>query len=101
MKAKFYCIKKGTQHQFYVYADGMEYYLFSEEYRKGVANFFSRPLTYDEVTNFSKAKRNFQIMNTMKKIPLYVRYVEKYYGLTLTNKSLKKANSEKYNKACA
>ena len=101
MKTKIYCIEQNGKHQFYVSANGQEYYLFSEDYRKGVATFFSKPQIYDEAINFSKAKRNFYVMNTMKKIPSYVRYIEKYYGIVLTNKGQKRANNEKYSRVYA
>ena len=101
MKTKIYCIEQNGKNQFYVSANGQEHYLFSENYRKGVGNFFSRPLTYDEATDFSKAKGNFYVMNTMKKLPSYVRYIEKYYGIILTNKGQKRASNEKYSRACA
>ena len=101
MKTKIYCIQENGKHQFYVSAYGNDYYLFSQDYRKGVENFYSKPQTYDEATNFSKAKRDFSIMNTMKKIPSYVRYIEKYYEIILTNKSQKRATTNKYSRAYA
>lgn len=101
MKTKIYCIKHNGKRQFYVSAYGNDYYLFSQDYRKGVENFYSKPQTYDEATNFSKAKRDFSIMNTMKKIPSYVRYIEKYYEIILTNKSQKRATTNKYSRAYA
>ena len=98
MKAKIYCIRQNDKQLFYVSKNGKDYYLFSEKSRKVVDNFFSKPLTYDEATDFSKARRNFYVMNTMKKIPSYVRYIEKYYGIVLTNKGQKRANNEKYSR---
>ena len=56
---------------------------------------------YGEAIDFSKAKGNFYVMNAMKKIPSCVRYIEKYYGIVLTNKGQKRANSEKYSRVYA
>ena len=101
MKTKIYCAKQSGKNQFYVSANGQEYYLFSENYRRVIGNFFSKPLMYGEAIDFSKAKGNFYVMNAMKKIPSCVRYIEKYYGIVLTNKGQKRANSEKYSRVYA
>ena len=101
MKAKIYCHKIDKKHHFYVSVKGVEYFLFCQNYKEGVEQYFSKPLIYDEAINFSKAQKSFSIMNTMRKLPMYVEYVEKYYGVALTYKGKKRLIKNKSKVICA
>ena len=72
MKATIYCepTSKGM-HSFYLIASGTEYYLFSQDYRKGVHEYFGKGVRIDKATDFSKSRRDAAIMRTMTKIPMY------------------------------
>lgn len=101
MKSKIYCAHKDGKHIFYVLSGTKEYYLFMQEYRRGVGEYFSRGRTYSDAIDFSKAKGNFAVINTMKKIPSHIRYTEKLYGLVLTNKERRKFDFKKDKRAYA
>jgi len=74
MKATIYC-KPTSQgiHSFYLLADSGEYFLFNQNYRKGVHSYFSRGVRIDEARNFSKNNRDSAIIKTMNKLPMYIR----------------------------
>ncbi len=91
MKATIYCepTSKGV-HSFYLIASGTEYYLFSQDYRKGVHEYFGKGVRIDKATDFSKSRRDAAIMRTMTKIPMYIRYVEKEYGVEILERTKRK-----------
>lgn len=101
MKTKIYCTKKQSKHNFYACVNGKNYYLFSQDFRRGVENYFCGGKVYDEAIKHSKSKGDNALKRTMDKIPSYVRYAEKYYGIIITNRSEKKANKEKNTKLYA
>lgn len=70
MKTNIYCTnpKKG-QLYFYLYHDGTRYYLFQLPFRKSVCAFFGHGVYLDDVFNYSRAKRNPQIVKTISKLP--------------------------------
>lgn len=96
MKApKIYCeisydvVKEQAYHEFYVTADGKKYYLFKQEYRKGVREYFRQDgVTLDRALNNGYA--NSAVRRTIDKLPNYIRYIEKEYGIAILNKTKKK-----------
>jgi hypothetical protein len=50
--------------------DGKEYYLFTQNYRRGVADFFRYSVSFDQAIDFSRAKKDCAILRTMEKITL-------------------------------
>lgn len=97
MKATIYCepTSKGV-HSFYLIASGTEYYLFSQDYRKGVHEYFGKGVRIDKATDFSKSRRDAAIMRTMTKIPMYIRYVEKEYGVEVLERTKRKNRRSSY-----
>ena len=97
MKATIYCepTSKGV-HSFYLIASGTEYYLFSQDYRKGVHEYFGKGVRIDKATDFSKSRRDAAIMRTMTKIPMYIRYVEKEYGVEILERTKRKNRRSSY-----
>ena len=82
MKTMIYC--KPTQqgvHSFYLVTGGEEYFLFSQNYRKGVQEYFSRGVYLDDSMKFAKTKNDSAIIRTMTKLPMYIRYIEKEYEI--------------------
>ena len=95
MKAKIFCeaTDRGA-HSFYLISEGKTYYLFSQNYRKGVQEYFGKGVYIDQSTKYSKAHNDSAITRTMSKIPMYVRYVEKEYSIEVyerTKKSSRRA----------
>ena len=89
MKIKIYCTTKtkGT-HSFYIKKDGTDYYLFSQDYRRGVQEYFGRSVSFDEAIDFSRAKKDNAILHTMEKLSLYSKYIERQYGIAICKKSI-------------
>lgn len=91
MKTMIYCeaSDRGT-HSFFMICEGREYFLFSQDYRKGVQAFYHKGLRLDESLDFSKAHKDTAIERTMSKIPMYIRYIEKEYGIEVLEQTKKR-----------
>ena len=101
MKTTIYC--KPTSkviHSFYLLIGTEEFFLFSQAYRKGVEDFYGRGVHIVESMNYSKAHKDSAVIRTMKKIPMYVRYVEKEYVIEILEQT-KKRSSHNYRMRCA
>lgn len=95
MKTRIYCetTAKG-EHSFYLWANGEEYYLFRQDYRKGVQLYFHNGIRLDEAFDFSKTRGDNAVIHTLCKIPGHIKYIEREYGITLL-KQTKKRNQRK------
>jgi hypothetical protein len=91
MKTNVYCLAtdKGLQN-FYLEACGETYYLFSQNYRRGVKAYFGQGVHIDAAMDFSRAHNNTAILNTMRKLPSYIKYIEKEYGIEVLRKTARK-----------
>lgn len=101
MKTTIYCkpTSKGI-HSFYVSVGSEEYFLFSQNYRKGVAEYFGNGVIFKDAINYSKGRHDNAIVRTMSKIPKYIKYIENEYDVVILNKTKKKyKNCNAY--ACA
>lgn len=74
--------------------EGQTYYLFRQDYRKGVQEYFKKGVLMNDALNYSKAHRDFAIERTMEKLPSHIRYIEKEYGVELLEQT-KKQNSKR------
>ena len=103
MQPKIYCktTDKGD-HNFYLQVNKQEYYLFSQIYRKSVQSYFNNGILLADIYDFSKAHRNNAITHTLTKLPLYIKYIESEYGITVLNRTRKKNHrQQKYTKLSA
>lgn len=68
MSSVVYCkpIAKGI-HAFYLNVGETTYYLFSQNYRRGVNKYFSNGVRLDKAVCFSSAKGDTALMRTMEK----------------------------------
>lgn len=100
MKNSIYCrpTDKGV-HSFYYVSESREYYLFSQPYRKGVADYFGYGVQLDAAMKCSKAHDDTAILKTMTKIPVYVRYIEKEYGIEILKRTKKNRKDRGLRKA--
>ena len=80
---------KGT-HTFYLKSDGKEYFLFTQDYRKGVNDYYKYGVDIDKASDFSKSKLDSAVMRTMSKIFMYVKYIEKEYEIEILRQTVKK-----------
>lgn len=60
---------------FYLVTGGKTIYLFTQDYTKGVYDFFKNGRSVNELRQFKKWKRNPRLDKTIEKIPVYRTYV--------------------------
>ena len=91
MKTVIYCepIEKGV-HSFYMLHEGEKYYLFSQKYRRGVHNYYSKGVLMNEALSYSRAHKDGAIIRTMEKLPMYIKYLEKEFSIEVLEKSKRK-----------
>jgi len=75
------------KHSFYLRAGGNKYYLFTQKYRKSVECYYGEGVPLDNAIDFGKSRRDNAIVRTMRKLPMYIRYVEKENGIAVLNKT--------------
>ncbi len=87
MKAKVFCktTDKGIQ-SFYVSVEGKTFFLFSQNYRVSNKSFFAHGVRVDELSNYA-ASRQGCVRKTLDKLPTYLKYIEKEYGVCIFDKS--------------
>ena len=100
MATTIYCTPtaKGV-HSFYIEAGGETHFLFSQDYRRGVNEYFRDGVRLDDALNFSRAKGDNAIKRTMEKLPSYIKYIEREYDLEILRKTAKK--NAKHNRRAA
>ena len=80
-------------HDFYLCTPEGEYFLFRQGYRQGPEDFFSEGVRLDRALDFTLCRKNSALLRTMKKLPVYIRYVEKEYGLTILEQTRRKKSA--------
>lgn len=91
MKTMIYCeTTEKAVHAFYMLNEGEIYYLFSQDYRKGVQDFYHKGVRLDESMDYSKAHKDTAIERTMSKIPMYIKYIEKEFGIEVLEQTKKR-----------
>lgn len=91
MNAKIYC--NSAQHgvnSFFVTVSNKDYYLFSQDYRRSVALYYGAGVRFEDAIDYSKSRNDRNICKTMAKLPAYIRYVEKEYGVVVYDKKAEK-----------
>lgn len=79
--------EKGKQ-SLYLKTNGKEYYLFSQNYRRSVKEYYSTPISLDRALDFSCGDGH-AVRRTMEKLRAYIPYVEKEYNISVLNKTIK------------
>lgn len=88
MKDTIYCKRTDPGiHSFYLVASGQEYYLFRQNYRKGVQKYYGSGISVNVALDFSRAHRDDAIERTMTKLPVYIKYIEKEYGIMVLERT--------------
>lgn len=87
MKTKIYCktIAKGQQ-AFYLVVNNKEYYLFTQNYRISVKDYFASGISIQESTNYANA-HSAAVRNTLDKLKSYIPYIEKEYGIAVMTRT--------------
>ena len=97
MKTKVYCklAAKGQQ-AFYLVVENKEYYLFSQDYRSSVKEYFMSGISIRETTNFANA-HSAAVRRTLDKLKTYIPYIEKEYGIVVMDKTRKRQDKKRSN----
>lgn len=95
MKTKVYCklAAKGQQ-AFYLVVENKEYYLFSQDYRSSVKEYFMSGISIRETTNFANA-HSAAVRRTLDKLKTYIPYIEKEYGIVVMDKTRKRQDKKR------
>lgn len=98
MQAKIFCktIAKGKQ-SFYVTVNEKRYFLFTQDYRISNKEFFRNGVGVSDLGKFSSAHST-SVRKTLDKLPFYIRYVEKEYGVAIYEKTIKAQKLQKRQK---
>ena len=98
MKNTIYCktTAKGIS-TFYLKTENGEYFLFNQNYRRGVNDYYKNGVSLDNATDYTKSKFDASIIRTMSKIFMYVKYVEKEYDVEILKQTIKKNKKYKNN----
>ena len=88
MKTSIYCrvTAKGI-HSFYLRCSQGDFFLFTQSYRRGVQRYFGRGVRLEEACNYARAGGDRSLLHTMDKLPMYLRYAEKEYGITVLRRT--------------
>ncbi len=91
MKTMIYCepTERGV-HSFFMGIDGHECYLFSQDCLKGVQEYYANGALLNESLDFTKPHKDSAVVRTMSKIPMYVKHIEKKYGIEIFEQTKKK-----------
>ena len=82
------CERTGDgMHNFYMWQNGVQYFLFAQKFRKGVDAFFRNGVTLEKAQNRKKARHDTAILRTMDKLLMYIRYAEKENGIVVLRKT--------------
>lgn len=96
MKATILCeISEKGIHTFYLLTCEQRYYLFNQDFRKGVHEYFSRGVLINDAMDYSKSHKDNAVVKTMSKIPMYVKYIEKEYAIEIFERT-KKHNTRNF-----
>ncbi len=91
MKTRICCeVSARGEHTFSLIHGGQAYYLFKQNYRRGVEKYFGKGVLLDEAMNFAKSHHDCAVERTMTKIPMFIKYVEKEYGIQVFERTKRK-----------
>ena len=77
MKSKIIVTNNGSRMNFFLQTKEGRFFLFSQNFSKGVYQFFCNGKSESEIISFKKWGRNPRLDKTIEKIPLYTKYVRK------------------------
>ncbi len=77
MKNKIIVSKLNEKLHFYLVSNGKRHYLFTQDFSKGVYQFFKSGRSESELHKYNLWRKNPRLDKTIEKIPMYMRYVLK------------------------
>ena len=82
---------------FYLVSQDREYYLFTQKFHRGVKAFFHNKVLLKDALDISKSRHDTALIKTMTKLPIYIKYIEKEYGIAVMETTIKKKAKTRYN----
>lgn len=83
-----YCINgKNKDLHFFLRNGREEYYLFTQPYRRGVNSYYAKGVELNKALDHSRGNHDTALIKTMNKLPRYIIYIEKEYGIQVFNKT--------------
>lgn len=94
MKNNVFCrtVEKGV-HAFFVRVDGKNYFLFRQEYRRGVGRYFRKGINIDDLGDYSHADAC--VRRTLDKLPIAIKALEKRNGIAVYKRTKDRADGKK------
>lgn len=78
----------------YLKVNGREFYLFSQNYRRAVKEYYSTPITLERALDYS-CSNGLPVRKTMEKLRAYIPYIEMEYGVNVLKKTKKAQRPKK------
>ena len=75
---------------FYITSGNKQYFLFNQPFRRSVKQFFQNGVQLERALDASHAYGNSALIRTMRKLPAYIRYIEKEEGVLFFEQSKRK-----------
>lgn len=98
MKNYIYCITtaKGEQ-TFYLMAQRTKYFLFAQAYRRSNKEVFGQGVSLFDLRKLKK-HCSYSVRHTIQKLPTYIHYVEREYGISVMEMTKRKRETLKERK---
>ena len=95
-KATVYCrVPMKGIHEFRLSTGDGDYYLFRQSFRQSIKQYFRLGVPLDKALDFSLAGRDTAVTKAMEKLPMYIRYIEKEYGISVLEQTSRKNRKKK------
>ena len=75
---------------FYIRSGNKQYFLFNQPFRRSVKQFFQNGVLLNRALDPSHAYGNRALIRTMRKLPAYIRYIEKEEGVLFFTQTKRK-----------
>jgi len=85
---KIYCKENANgKIDFYIVAEGVHYFLFSQKRYCGVLKYYRNGVCLKDAIDHKRGRSDYAIHRTMTKLPGYIKFIEKEYGIAVLNQS--------------
>lgn len=89
MVTTIYCRTTNENNDFYMVHEGKDYYLFSQNRRKGVEAFYRKAKILDKALHHGNGKRDRAIHRTMDKLRSAIRYIKNENNIIVLERTRK------------
>lgn len=87
MQAIIFCrTETKGKHAFYVKTNEGIYFLFQQDYRRSDNDYFKNGISITDINNYGGVHST-SIKKTLDKLPVFIRYIEKEYGIAIYEKT--------------